>query len=91
MSSWLKNHKKGELLDLAEEAGLELEKNLKKDEIASQLEDYLKGNASSLSSNSALSNYYKRQSPVKKENAEPGTIVKPRRRQTKSPTETLEA
>lgn len=40
---------------------------MKKDELADALDEYLKTNASSLSRKSALSDYYNRASPVKKE------------------------
>ena len=97
MTSWLKSQKKADLLDLAEEAGLNLDKSLKKDDIASTLEAHLKANASSLSANSSLNEYYRRSSPVKRESTSgpldtiEKTITKPRqRRQTKAPTDANE-
>ncbi|EME85954.1 uncharacterized protein MYCFIDRAFT_40008 [Pseudocercospora fijiensis CIRAD86] len=56
--SWLQRQRKQALLDLSKEAGLELNEDLRKDEIVETLDEYLPNNKTRLQSNSAFDGYW---------------------------------
>ncbi|KAF2842609.1 hypothetical protein M501DRAFT_924955 [Patellaria atrata CBS 101060] len=86
MSSWLHRQRKGDLVELAKQAGVSDYDGLLKDELVSVLDEHLRANSSSLSSNAAFNDFYRTASPVKKERAASttsGPDVPKKRRTTK--------
>ncbi|KAI9838808.1 MAG: hypothetical protein M1837_002301 [Sclerophora amabilis] len=71
VSSWLRGQRKTELVELADEAGLKDYEGLKKAELETALEHYLRANERTLSKNSKFNPFYTRAassgSPVKRE------------------------
>ncbi|KAF1811608.1 hypothetical protein P152DRAFT_60891 [Eremomyces bilateralis CBS 781.70] len=67
MAAWLQKQKKGELLDLAKEAGLRNTDGLLKDDLIESLEKHLRDHQSSLGTKSAFSDFYGRLSPTKRD------------------------
>ncbi|QIX00396.1 hypothetical protein AMS68_005913 [Peltaster fructicola] len=63
MTSWLNNHKKGELLELASTAGYQADESLKKAELVSSIDDYLQKNATRLHGQDAFEHYYSSKRP----------------------------
>ncbi|KAI9807407.1 MAG: hypothetical protein M1833_000152 [Piccolia ochrophora] len=90
VSSWLRQQKKSQLVELADEAGLKDYESLKKAELESALDEHLRANESSLAKKSRLSPFYQRAgasgSPVKRESAPApasegdAKVAKPRQR-----------
>ncbi|KAH9824595.1 hypothetical protein Tdes44962_MAKER04276 [Teratosphaeria destructans] len=58
MTSWLNKQRKQALLDLSSEAGLQLEDDLRKDDIVEQLDAFLTANATRLSRNASFDPYF---------------------------------
>ncbi|KAL1835278.1 hypothetical protein VTK73DRAFT_5842 [Phialemonium thermophilum] len=91
-NSWLQRQRKSDLVEIAQNIGLQEYENLKKSELEAQLDDYLSENSARFSSDSKLSGYYTSRarmagSPVKKEAPE---LKVSKRRQTKAPEELAE-
>ncbi|PSK37281.1 hypothetical protein B9Z65_2023 [Elsinoe australis] len=66
MAAWLGRQKKAELNALAERAGLDDVEGLRKDELASVLDEHFQKNATRLSGDAAFKEYYGRSSPAKR-------------------------
>ncbi|KAF4548222.1 Hypothetical protein D9617_30g011260 [Elsinoe fawcettii] len=69
MAAWLNRQKKGELTALAERAGLDDIEGLRKEELASVLDEHFQKNATRLSGDAAFKEYYGRSSPAKRASA----------------------
>ncbi|KAL3424100.1 hypothetical protein PVAG01_03381 [Phlyctema vagabunda] len=70
MTTWLKQQKKGELVDLADSVGFTDYNGMRKVDLEIALDDYLTQNSTELSSDVRLQPYYKKRgdlSPVKRE------------------------
>ncbi|OCK77623.1 hypothetical protein K432DRAFT_445208 [Lepidopterella palustris CBS 459.81] len=89
MSSWLHKKRKGELIELGQQANLLNLDGLLKDDLISALETHFQQNESTLGKQAAFSEFYRRTgSPVKRERQSPTesgamTVSKTRRRQTR--------
>ncbi|KAG8626163.1 hypothetical protein KVT40_006564 [Elsinoe batatas] len=69
MAAWLGRQKKAELTALAERAGLDDIEGLRKEELASVLDEHFQKNATRLSGDAAFKDYYGRSSPAKRASA----------------------
>ncbi|KAF2732957.1 hypothetical protein EJ04DRAFT_496148 [Polyplosphaeria fusca] len=86
-SSWLQRKRKGELMELANRAGLPDTDDLLKDDLVHLLYDHLESNPESYAKQDDFRDFFKRTgSPIKRESRSSPSevaIAKPRRRQTK--------
>ncbi|RDW80029.1 hypothetical protein BP6252_04667 [Coleophoma cylindrospora] len=90
-ANWLRQQKKGELLELADSVGFTEYDGMKKTDLELALDDYLTKNSTELSSDTRLQPFYKRRSessPIKRETSTvmgdgETTVKRVRRRATK--------